>query len=331
MGRTSTGWSRVTRGRCFVLLLALILPTTPFAYAKDTSVLSELLSQKTRLMVFSPHPDDETLGAGGLIQRVLRLGGKVNVIFMTSGDGYPEGVEMEDHVTHPTAQDYRDYGTLRQTEALHVLATLGVKKSDSIFLGFPDGGLYSILSTYQSDKGPDYTSPFTLENRPPAGDTILPYTEYNGEDLKREIARVLMDFHPTVIVTVHRGDQHPDHCSTYFFVRETLDELRVKTPAFQPQVLTFLIHFGQWPMNGGAGFGSRLSPPRGFAEKEDRWLSFPLAPGEVETKRRALLLYHSQMLIMGRYLLSFARANELFLPEQESIEHDLQERPYCGK
>src|SRR5512143_3590489 len=40
-----------------------------------------------RLMVFAPHPDDETLGAGGLIQRVLATGGKVRVVFVTNGDG----------------------------------------------------------------------------------------------------------------------------------------------------------------------------------------------------------------------------------------------------
>jgi hypothetical protein len=33
------------------------------------------------------------------------------------------------------------------------------------------------------------------------------------------------------------------------------------------------------------------------------------------TKRQALLEYQTQMLVMGRYLLSFARSNELFLLE----------------
>ena len=168
--------------RCLFLLLALILPFTASVHAENSQEFEDLLSRKTRLVVFSPHPDDETLGAGGLIQQVLRRGGEVKVIFMTSGDGYPEGVEMEDRIAHPTAQDYREYGTLRQKEALRVLATLGMKEKNIIFLGFPDGGLYSILSKYQSDDGPDYTSPFTLENRPPVPDVLLPNIEYNGED-----------------------------------------------------------------------------------------------------------------------------------------------------
>ncbi|TMA61388.1 MAG: PIG-L family deacetylase, partial [Deltaproteobacteria bacterium] len=125
-------------------------------------------------MVFSPHPDDETLGAGGLIQRVLRVGGAVKVVFVRSGDGYPEGVEMEEHISHPTAQDYREYGEQRQDEAQQVLATLGLKEQDIIFLSFPDGGLCYLLGQYRWDKEPDYRSPFTLQDRPPADDVIVP-------------------------------------------------------------------------------------------------------------------------------------------------------------
>jgi len=317
--------------RCLSVLLALILLFTPPVQAENALALEELLSRQTRLLVFSPHPDDETLGAGGLIQRVRQSGGKVKVVFLTSGDGYPEGVEMEDRIAHPTAQDYRAYGTLRQKEALRVLATLGLTEKDVIFLHFPDGGLYAILSKYQSDDGPDYTSPFTLESHPPVPDALLPNIEYNGEDLKREIRQVLTTFRPTLITTVHRRDQHPDHCATYFFVREVLKEQEMKTPLFHPSLLTFLIHWGQWPMGEDAGFGSRLSPPQEFSAKEDAWLSLLLSPVEIDTKRRALLLYQSQMLVMGRYLLSFARANEVFLPDHKGAGSELLGVPYCGK
>ncbi len=42
----------------------------------------------TRLVVVAPHPDDETLAAGGLIQRVLHEGGTVRVVVLTPGDGF---------------------------------------------------------------------------------------------------------------------------------------------------------------------------------------------------------------------------------------------------
>ncbi len=82
-----------------------------------------------------------------------------------------------------------------------------------------------------------------------------------------------------------------------------------------PRVLTFLIHFGQWPIDQGAGTGSRLHPPEGFPDKGIQWISLILTPEEVVTKRNALQEYHTQMIVMARYLLSFARSNELFILE----------------
>src|ERR1700752_1007711 len=40
----------------------------------------------TSLLVVAPHPDDETLCCAGVIQRVLRAGGRVSVAWITSGD-----------------------------------------------------------------------------------------------------------------------------------------------------------------------------------------------------------------------------------------------------
>jgi LmbE family N-acetylglucosaminyl deacetylase len=39
-----------------------------------------------RLLVVAPHPDDELLGCGGVINRVKRSGGQVFVLFLTVGD-----------------------------------------------------------------------------------------------------------------------------------------------------------------------------------------------------------------------------------------------------
>ena len=39
-----------------------------------------------RLLILSPHPDDETLGCGGLIRRIKKAGGEVYVMIFTYGD-----------------------------------------------------------------------------------------------------------------------------------------------------------------------------------------------------------------------------------------------------
>jgi N-acetylglucosamine malate deacetylase 1 len=41
---------------------------------------------RQKLLIISPHPDDEVLGCGGLIKKVKDSGGKVYVLFLTVGD-----------------------------------------------------------------------------------------------------------------------------------------------------------------------------------------------------------------------------------------------------
>src|SRR5262249_28804815 len=161
--------------------IALLCFLVPAAQADHQAPLLALsFSSATRLLVVAPHPDDETLGAGGLIQRVLQAGGAVKVVFMTSGDGFPTGVTSARHIQQPQARDYREYGMLRRTEAKQALALLGVHGKDVVFLGFPDSGLCPLQITYSIDNGRNYLSPFTLADRPPKADVVLPRTEYNA-------------------------------------------------------------------------------------------------------------------------------------------------------
>jgi len=265
-------------------------------------------------MIFSPHPDDESLGAAGLIQSVLKAGGQVKVVFMTNGDGFPAGVEQADHLLQPTAADYRRYGAARRHEALRAMATLGLKARDVIFLGFPDAGLASLLKKFLTGP-PPYRSPFTLATHPLAGATIIPHADFTGKDLTREIARLITDFRPNLVATTPPQDRHPDHSATYFFVHRALTEVRQQHPDLHPKVLAFLIHFGKWPPDQGAETGSRLVPPQSFPDKGIHWVSFPLTSEEVATKTRAIRQYYTQMLVMSRFMLSFARPNELFIVE----------------
>src|SRR6476619_6825594 len=113
----------------------------------------------TRLLVLAPHPDDEALGAAGLIRRVVGAGGSVRVILVTSGDAFPEGLEAATHVRRPTARDFRYYGSLRERETLAGMEALGVRRSQIEFLGFPDGALCYIATREGSGKA--FESPFT--------------------------------------------------------------------------------------------------------------------------------------------------------------------------
>jgi LmbE family N-acetylglucosaminyl deacetylase len=312
--------------RPMLFLLGLVLTPTLFhavpSYDDDAQLpsLAQLLSAQARVLIVAPHPDDADLAAGGLMQRVLAMKGAIKIVYMTSGDGFYVGVCMEDHVVQPTADEYRAYGVLREREASQALAAIGLSASDSVFLGFPDSGLCPILQSYWTDRPPHYKSPFTMADEPPLTHVLLPHTEYDGEDLMKELARILTDFRPTLMIIPHPLDHHPDHCASYFFVRRALADLERQDPTLHPVVLTYLIHYPGWPVKGANAVNSALSPPKDFPTAT--WIEFALSPMQIEKKRAVLKYYGSQLLAMPGYLMRFVRANELFAVEPAGAERE---------
>jgi LmbE family N-acetylglucosaminyl deacetylase len=298
--------------RAIVLALSLAAAEAlAAAPPSPTPALDVAITSATRLLVLSPHPDDEVLGAGGLIRRVTKAGGAVRVVLLTSGDAFAEGVETIDGIKNPTAVDYRNYGTLREHESIDALATLGVDRSAITFLGFPDDGLCRLAERYLSARA--FESPYTDRVSPPPTEQIIRGVRYRGVDVRREIERVVAAFAPTLIVLPHPEDEHPDHCSTHIFGRDAVEALARRGIVPRARVLHMLVHYAQWPLSADAGAGSELLPPEGFPPNEGRWVSLALTDDEAALKRKALLAYPSQMLVIGRFMLAFGRSNELFL------------------
>jgi LmbE family N-acetylglucosaminyl deacetylase len=305
-----------------VLCASIVLASAPtLGVAPKASALKGLRSSHVRVLVFAPHPDDEVLGAAGLIRRAVEGDGSVRVVFMTSGDGFPAGVTRERHSPHPSAADYRWYARRREKEAVRSLAALGVRRDQIVFLGFPDGGLCPIRRLYRVDRAPYYRSPFTAADRPPRAEAFIRDTEYDVADLEHELRRLIARFRPTLIVVPHWADTHPDHCTTFFFVRDALGNLEEELPGFRPDLVAYLIHFDGWPDANA----SALAPPHDFPGPA-RWVKFPLTPGEAALKRDAVARYRTQMDAMAGYLLSFARANELFVLDPVRLPADAERR-----
>jgi LmbE family N-acetylglucosaminyl deacetylase len=269
------------------------------------------LPEATRLLVVAPHPDDEMLAAAGLMQRVLDTGGTVRVVYLTDGDGYPEGVQAEDHVRAPTASDYRGYGRQRRREARAALAALGFGPSrySYTFLSFPDGGLCKLTRTYWSERRAAYRSPYTRLDRPPKAEILVPDTEYRGEDLTQELAQIIGDFRPTLILVPRKEDQHPDHCAAWFFLADALTDVRRVHPDYNVDVLNYIVHFSAWPFEDDE---LRLDPPPGLRGGTSGWMRFPLTLVELRIKRAALRRYETQMHVLDWFLAGFARSNEVF-------------------
>lgn len=103
--------------------------TTTLA-AHDVARL-HLPSTPGRLLVVGAHPDDETLGAGGLIHTAARAGWRIEVVSATAGEG-----SHPDSPTHPPAvlEHVRRH---ELTQAIDRLAP----GAEVACLGLPDGSL----------------------------------------------------------------------------------------------------------------------------------------------------------------------------------------------
>ncbi|MFP5213163.1 MAG: PIG-L deacetylase family protein [Acidobacteriota bacterium] len=297
----------------------------PEVARRQTTAISYLSSYKelyvppyVRLMVFSPHPDDETLAAGGLIQRVLAKEGKVEVVFITNGDGFRDGVRTEVKGPVITSADYIQYGKHRQQEAEQALCELGVQASEGIFFGFPDDGIDDLWARCWSKLQP-YKSPTTSLDRAEYNGSFARLAKYAGANLEDEIIRALREFSPDWVVIPDPRDGHPDHCTTGVFVLEALRELNQKGKlSFRhTQILTYLVHYYDYPSASEwtkyitrTGIGG--SPVSDDTLASIKWMNLPLTSKEQEGKSAALHAYQSQFKVIPDLLNQFMIPYELF-------------------
>jgi LmbE family N-acetylglucosaminyl deacetylase len=283
-----------------------------------------------RLLVVAPHPDDESLGAGGLIQQTIAKGGRVHVLFMTNGDGYPEAVEVATGHREPSATDYRGFGELRRAEALVALEHYRVLPLSVTFLGFPDGGLAEIWR--RGPKVPAYQSPYTREDNPPYPHAFEAGARYVSRDLIHLIARMVVLSDPDWIALPTPVDNHPDHCATFTFVLAALKSVAAEPDGaskIPDRLLTYLVHTSKgWPPPAQTP-GPLPEPPKTFAPA--RAFSLTLTDEQVRTKIEALETHHTQAAVMESLFRSFARPNELFgVIEKDQIATIAPGTPPCG-
>jgi LmbE family N-acetylglucosaminyl deacetylase len=320
----SPPWSNDPRARPHLDVPAL--PAAPHVIHLPNPAASQLLLSsrelqvpaRVRLMIFAPHPDDETLAAAGLIQQVLAKGGTVRIVFVTNGDGYVDGVRREVRRSQTSTADFIEYGKRRHDEALHAIQALGLQRGDALFLGFPDDGIDDLWAGHWSTRTP-YTSPYTRSDRPPYKESLSQRVEYAGVDLESEITRTLRDYTPDWVLMPDPRDRHPDHCTTGVFVLDALRKLRGDGAAPFPatQVLTYLVHYPDYPASPawvreieGAGVGGSRTASRVLSAVH--WLNLPLSPTEITVKRGAVAAYESQVQVMDPFLKQFLRPIELF-------------------
>ena len=136
-----------------------------------------------RVMVIAPHPDDESLGCGGLIAALVEGGREVQVVVVTDGGA-----------SHPgsVAWPRRRLAETRRTEALNALGALGLPTTAATFLDLPDADM------------PDRGSPAWLQ-------------------AQRRLTDALSALAPDLLLLPWRRDPHRDHRDAWRLAMDAVD------------------------------------------------------------------------------------------------------------
>jgi LmbE family N-acetylglucosaminyl deacetylase len=269
-----------------------------------------------RLLVITPHPDDESLGAAGLLQRVLARGGRARLVVLTAGDGYIEAVQHATGHLVPRPAEYLAYGERRLKELRAAVRRLGDHGIRLQVLGFPDGGLTPLLDAHWQRTHPERSST-TEALHPPYPEVLDADLAYDGADLQRELGRVLRASQPTIVAFPDPLDRHPDHRATGLFTLLVLRHWLPQAPAL-PRLLAYLVHWPNWPPGWDTTLPASQTietglvlppdlPTRGLVRR-----ALQLTEVESATQRAALALHASQQAVMPTFLASFVCRSEPF-------------------
>jgi LmbE family N-acetylglucosaminyl deacetylase len=139
-------------------------------------------------MVIAPHPDDEALACSVILQKAVRAGVAIRIVYVTDGDNNPWPQRALERRWRLSAADRKRWAKLRRAEALAALRVLDIHPRDVQFLALPDQGLTGLL-LHDCDSA------------------LTPLTQ------------VINDWSPTDILAPSLSDIHPDHNAVAVMMR----------------------------------------------------------------------------------------------------------------
>jgi LmbE family N-acetylglucosaminyl deacetylase len=288
---------------------ALAAGALPSAAASSPAVPP--IDAATTLLVVAPHPDDETLCCAGVIERVARAGGRVSVVWITSGDAQRMGLLLNEKVLFLSPSRARQFGARRMAEARAATALLGVRPSGQLFLGYPDGAM---LDFFGGNPATLHRSGTTGATSVPYADALFPAHPYSAASLERDFAAVLERVRPTLILAPSPQDSHPDHRAAGLLTQAAIRR------GSTAQVRYWIVHGGQgWPSPRELLMGVPLTPAPLSHGLEPT--PFALEPGEEDLQLEALQAYRTQMMLMAPFLVAFVRSTELFSTLAQAPPH----------
>ena len=280
-----------------------VLPSAGF------SELTELeLRSDDRLLVLAPHPDDETIGAGGLIQAAVKAGVPVRVAILTDGGSSEDAFADVRGPLGTSARAAFQLSAARHREAIAATGELGVPPGDVVFLGYPDSAMLPLWQQAWNDR--PVRSPRTRATTVRHPFALTPGATHTGESVLDDLGRLVGEFRPTVVAVSHPGDTHPDHEALSLFSLVALWDWAEATGT-RPRIYSYMVHYWQYPRTRGLRPHLALEPPAAFGDGV-RWRESRLTATQRKDKFDAINRHVTQMALAPDFLHGFVRASEPF-------------------
>jgi LmbE family N-acetylglucosaminyl deacetylase len=308
---------RITKkGILYILILVVLLTMVIyliFLYYEEEEWNAKFqpaqdIKSSDRILIFAPHPDDESLGTGGIIARAIEKNATVKVVMVTDGSKSHTHTVFNQFRASTNLTENVSLPELRHNETLKAINNLGLNESNVIFLGYPDGGLRSILNDHW-----DYSNPYTSDNdynqydHAPYSFVYEKNAPYSGANVVKNMESIINGFKPTIIFYPDDGDDHPDHWAVSFFAQYSMMETNYGGVNY-----TYLVHKGyHWPKPEYYLPNEWLNPPRELLDLDANWTYFRINESEENKKRDAVNSHKSQIHLTRDYLQSFVRINDL--------------------
>ena len=239
-----------------------------------------------KILIIAPHPDDEIISCGGLIQKIIKNKAKIKIVYISNGEN--NLISLISQIKQKKPLNTTKLGNKRISEAKKATKILGLSSNNLIFLGYPDSYIKNIYSKKH----------FLYKNQ----------KQYTKANLTKKLKQIITNYQPNIIITPHPKDKDPDHQNTTLFVQKIIKNLNSK-----PQLYTYLIHYPFYPSSKKLQINTTIFPPQKLYQTHN-WYSLKLSTQQKQNKLIAINQNQSQ--ISNRYsrnfLNSFIKKNEIF-------------------
>ena len=270
------------------------------------------LTSSDRILVIAAHPDDESIGASGLMYDAAQKGAHVAVAVVSLGDANKFSAGVMGKTPLPSNQDYIDEGNARLKESQAALGGIGV--TDSYFLGFPDRYLKDVITAHWDSP---LTSKYSGWNTDQYPGTYKPGSSYTGSELLAQLKSIIAAERPTIVITHMEEDTNSDHQTVAKMAKLAVSELASREVVSKPGVYGFLVHWSisEYPSPFRKATNFPLNPPEDLQNK-CAWVSYPLTKATQEEKEKVLAKYVTQLKspFLKGLIEATDRTNELYCP-----------------